>query len=53
MKQLHKPTGMVFNSRKEAKDYLGTNRYKNAVRFNELVFINDIAFYENELPKNK
>lgn len=50
----YKPDKRYFNNRKELKDYLGANRYKNALRFGHIEFINTIALYGNKnlLQKN-
>lgn len=44
---LHKPTNRIFKDRAEAKRELGANRYKNAVQYQEIIFMdNVIATYE-------
>lgn len=41
MKTIYKPTGQVFKSRKEAKDTLCNNFYRNAFKFGDIELIND------------
>lgn len=39
---LHRPTKIVFYTRKEAKDFLGgTNKYNRAFKNGDLYFMND------------
>ncbi len=39
---LHRPTQIVFHTRKEAKDFLGgTNKYNRAFKNGDLYFMND------------
>lgn len=51
------PENKYFNNRKEIKDYLGANRYKQALKHNAIKFINNInnntiAFYgEHRISK--
>ncbi len=51
------PENKYFNNRKEIKEYLGANRYKQALKHNTIKFINNInnntiAFYgEHRISK--
>jgi hypothetical protein len=44
MKTIYKPTGQIFNSRKEAKDTLGGSFYRNALKYGDITFINTDTF---------
>lgn len=46
----HIPTGLIFNNRKEAKRVMGPRRYRNAVRFKQLIFCYECK--EGESPIN-
>lgn len=52
------PENKYFHSRKELKDYLGANRYKQALKHYSIKFIsnnnpNTIAFYGNNISTIK
>ena len=44
MKTLYKPTGQIFNSRKEAKEILGGSFYRNALKYGDITFITTDTF---------
>lgn len=51
---IYKPTNKVFNNRKEAKKYFGTNNYYRLERDKkDLIFINDKIIATNETIKGK
>lgn len=51
---IHKPTNKVFNNRKEAKQYFGTNTYYRLEKDKkDLIFINDKFIATNENYKRK
>lgn len=51
---LYKPTNQVFNNRKEAKRYFGTNNYYRLEKNKKyLIFINDKFIATNENHKRK
>ena len=46
---LHKPTGIIFKNRKEAKIFFGTSRYRKIEKEKkDLLFINNIQSATNE-----
>lgn len=42
---VYKPHNKIFNSRKEAKDYLGASAYKMALKYGDIEIIN----YNNDI----
>lgn len=51
---IYKPTGKLFNNRKEAKQYFGTNTYYRLEKNKkDLIFINDKFIATNEIYKRE
>lgn len=51
---IYKPTNKIFNNRKEAKRYFGTNFYYKLERDKkDLIFINNEIIATNEINKRR
>ena len=51
---IYKPENKVFNNRKEAKQYFGTNNYYRLEKDKkDLIFINDKIIATNEINKRR
>lgn len=50
MATIHKETGKIFSSRKEAKKYFGRSRYIELLKDNQFIFTSNRAI--NELYSN-
>lgn len=50
---IYKPTGQIFQNRKEAKIYFGTSKYRKIEeKKDELIFTSNIVATDYELQKN-
>lgn len=44
---VYKPTGQKFETRKDAKNILGNRFAQGAIKYGDLIFINDSTFANN------